>query len=77
MADNDTFANFPLLDNCVSKTESVSGISGMYPAIHLDELAKSFEGYFSNTEPYSSWRRQLFAFSVATADAHCHNEFLD
>lgn len=47
--ENDNVANFPLLDDCVSKIEDVSGIGDISVpaelkqaiATHLDELAKS------------------------------------
>ena len=52
--ENDNFANFPLLDDYVSKTEDVSGIGDISVpgklkqaiAKHLDELVKSLDGYF-------------------------------
>ncbi|XP_013923726.1 PREDICTED: protein ZBED8-like [Thamnophis sirtalis] len=52
--ENDNFANFPLLDDCVSKIEDVSGIRDISVpaelkqaiALHLDSLAKSLDGYF-------------------------------
>ncbi|XP_040275747.1 protein ZBED8-like [Bufo bufo] len=52
--ENDNFANFPLLDDCVSKIEDVSGIRDISVptelkqaiATHLDELATSLDGYF-------------------------------
>ncbi|KAK9523043.1 hypothetical protein VZT92_019473 [Zoarces viviparus] len=55
--ENDNFANVPLLDDCVSMIEDVSGI-GDIPvpeelkqaiAMHLDVLAKSLNGYFPTT----------------------------
>ncbi|XP_045113670.1 protein ZBED8-like [Portunus trituberculatus] len=58
--ENDNFANFPLLDDCVSKIEDVSGIGDISVprelkqaiAMHLDELAKSLDGYFPTRESY-------------------------
>ncbi|KAJ8393023.1 hypothetical protein AAFF_G00069270 [Aldrovandia affinis] len=52
--ENDNFANFPLLDDCVSKIEDVSTIGDISVpgelkqaiTMHLDELAKSLDGYF-------------------------------
>ena len=88
--ENDNFANFPLLDDCVSKIddgvskiEDVSGIGDISVpgelkqaiAMHLDELAKSLDGYFPTRESYPAWVRQPFTFSVATADVN--DEYLD
>ena len=81
--ENDNFANFPLLDDCVSKIEDVSGIGDISVpgelkqaiAMHLVELAKSLDGYFPTRESYPAWVRQPFTFSVATADAN--DEYLD
>ncbi|XP_039459195.1 protein ZBED8-like [Oreochromis aureus] len=81
--ENNNFANFPLLDNCVSKIEDVSGI-GDIPvstelkqtiATHLDELAKSLDRYFPTRESYPAWVRQPFTFAVETADVN--DEYLD
>ncbi|XP_024139827.1 protein ZBED8-like [Oryzias melastigma] len=52
--ENNNFANFPLLDDCVSKIEDMSGIGDISVSTelkqtittHLDALAKSLEGYF-------------------------------
>ncbi|XP_045120467.1 protein ZBED8-like [Portunus trituberculatus] len=81
--ENDNFANFPLLDDCVSKIEDVSGIGDISVpgelkqaiAMHLDELAKSLNGYFPTRESYPAWVRQPFTFSVATTDVN--DEYLD
>jgi hypothetical protein len=81
--ENDNFANFPLLDNCVSKIEDVSGTRDLSVprelkqaiAMHLDELAKSLDGYFPTTISFPAWVRQPFTFSVATADVN--DEYLD
>ena len=81
--ENDNFANFPLLDDCVSKIEDVSGIGDIFVpgklkqaiAMHLDELAKSLDGYFPTRESYPAWVRQPFTFNVATADVN--DEYLD
>ncbi|KAK4328368.1 hypothetical protein Pmani_001224 [Petrolisthes manimaculis] len=43
--------------------------------MHLDELAKSLDGYFPTRESYPAWVRQPFTFSVATADVN--DEYLD
>ena len=43
--------------------------------MHLDELAKSIDGYFPTRESYPTWVRQLFKISVATADVN--DEYLD
>ncbi|CAI5692330.1 protein ZBED8-like [Oreochromis niloticus] len=81
--ENNNFTNFPLLDNCVSKIEDVSGI-GDIPvstelkqtiATHLDELAKSLDRYFPTRESYPAWVRQPFTFAVETADVN--DEYLD
>ena len=71
------------MDDCVSKIEDVSGTGDISVpralkqefAIHLDELAKSFDGYFPTRISYPAWVRQPFAFSVATADVN--DEYLD
>ncbi|XP_056138432.1 protein FAM200C-like [Lampris incognitus] len=81
--ENDNVANFPLLDDCVSKIEDMSGIGDISVpgelkqaiAMHLDELAKSLDGYFPTRESYPAWVRQPFTFSVATADVN--DEYLD
>ena len=52
--ENDNLTNFPLFDNCVSQIKGVSGnrnisvLRELKQAIsmHLDELAKSLNGYF-------------------------------
>ncbi|XP_039903019.1 protein ZBED8-like [Simochromis diagramma] len=74
--ENNNFGNFPLLDNCVSKVEDVSGIGDISVstelkqtiATHLDELAKSLDRYFPTRESYPAWVRQPFTFAVETAD---------
>ncbi|GAA6099628.1 protein ZBED8 [Tachysurus ichikawai] len=81
--ENDNFANFPLLDDCVCKIEDVSGIGDIsLPAelkqaiaTHLDELAKSLDGYFPTRESYPAWVRQPFTFSVKTTDVN--DEYLE
>ncbi|XP_073524942.1 protein FAM200C-like [Phyllobates terribilis] len=81
--ENNNFANFPLLDDCVSKIEDVSGIGDISVsmelkqtiATHLDELAKSLDGYFPTRESYPAWVRQPFTFAVETADVNY--EYLD
>ncbi|XP_073504145.1 protein FAM200C-like [Phyllobates terribilis] len=78
--ENNNFANFPLLDDCVSKIEDMSGIGDISVsmelkqtiATHLDELAKSLDGYFPT---YPAWVRQPFTFAVETADVNY--EYLD
>ncbi|XP_028659137.2 protein ZBED8-like [Erpetoichthys calabaricus] len=80
---NDNFANFPLLDDCVSMIEDVSGIGDISVptelkqavATHLDELAKSLDGYFPTRESYPAWVRQPFTFDIETADVN--DEYLD
>uniref|UniRef100_A0A8C5M152 Uncharacterized protein n=1 Tax=Leptobrachium leishanense TaxID=445787 RepID=A0A8C5M152_9ANUR len=59
--ENDNFANFFLLDDSI--------------ATHLDELAKSLDGYFPTRESYPAWARQPFTFSVETTDVY--DEYLD
>lgn len=52
--ENYNFANFSLLDDCVSEIEDMSGIGDISVpgelkqaiAMHLDELAKFLDGYF-------------------------------
>ncbi|XP_073501335.1 protein FAM200C-like [Phyllobates terribilis] len=81
--ENNNFANFPLLDDCASKIEDVSGIGDISVsmelkqtiAMHLDELAKSLDGYFPTRESYPAWVRQPFTFAVETADVNY--EYLD
>ncbi|XP_040278289.1 protein ZBED8-like [Bufo bufo] len=81
--ENDNFANFPLLDDCVSKIEDISGIGDISVptelkqaiATHLDELATSLDGYFPTRESYPAWVRQPFTFSVETTDVN--DEYLD
>ncbi|XP_075719811.1 protein FAM200C-like [Rhinoderma darwinii] len=81
--ENVNFANFPLLDDCVSKIEDVSGIGDISVpaelkqaiATHLDELAKSLDGYFPTRESYPAWVRQPFTFSVETTDVN--DKYLD
>lgn len=81
--ENNNFANFPLLDDCVSKIKDVSGIGDISVsrelkqtiATHIDELAKSLDGYFPTRESYPAWVRQAFTFADETADIN--DEFLD
>ncbi|KAM4725665.1 protein FAM200C-like [Anableps anableps] len=81
--ENNNFANFPLLDDCVTKIEDVPGIGDVSVsmelkqtiATHLDELAKSLDGYFPPRESYPAWVRQPFTFAVETADVN--DEYLD
>lgn len=69
--------------NCVSKIEDVSGIGDISVstelkqtiAMHLDELAKSLDGYFPTRESYPARVRQPFTFAVETADVNV--EYLD
>ncbi|XP_073533049.1 protein FAM200C-like [Phyllobates terribilis] len=44
-------------------------------ATHLDELAKSLDGYFPTRVSYPAWVRQPFMFAVETADVNY--EYLD
>ncbi|CDQ89772.1 unnamed protein product [Oncorhynchus mykiss] len=72
-----------IIDDCVSKIEDVSGIGDISLsaelkqaiATHLDELAKSLDGYFPTRESYPAWVRQPFTFSVETTDVN--DEYLD
>lgn len=81
--ENTNFANFPLLDDCVSNIEDMFGIGDISVlselkqaiATHLDELAKSLDGYFPTRESYPAWVRQPFTFDVETADVN--DEYLD
>ena len=43
--------------------------------LHLDELTKSLDRYFSNRESYPAWIRQPFTFSVDKADVN--DKYLD
>nr|XP_054593836.1 protein FAM200C-like [Nothobranchius furzeri] len=82
-AENNNFANFPLLDDCVSKIEDVCGLGDISVpmelkqtiATHLDELVKSLDGYFPTRASYPAWVRQPFTFAIETADAN--DEHLD
>lgn len=64
--ENDNFVIFLLLDECVSRIEdeSETGDTAMPEelkqviATHLDELEKSFEGYFPDQPQYPAWLRQ-------------------
>ena len=52
--ENDNLTNFPLFDNCISKIKNLSGNGNISVprelkqaiSMHLDELAKSLNGYF-------------------------------
>ena len=52
--ENDNLTNFPLFDDCISKIKDVSGNGNISVSrelkqaisMHLDELAKSLNGYF-------------------------------
>ncbi|XP_054591621.2 protein FAM200C-like [Nothobranchius furzeri] len=82
-AENNNFANFPLLDDCVSKIEDVCGLGDISVpmelkqtiAKHLDELVKSLDGYFPTRASYPAWVRQPFTFAIETADVN--DEYLD
>nr|XP_054606757.1 protein FAM200C-like [Nothobranchius furzeri] len=82
-AENNNFANFPLLDDCVSKIEDVCGLGDISVpmelkqtiATHLDELAKPLDGYFPTRASYPAWVRQPFTFAIETADVN--DEYLD
>lgn len=43
--------------------------------MHLDELAKSLDGYCPTRESYPAWVRQPFTFNVATTNVN--DEYLD
>ncbi|XP_077974121.1 protein FAM200C-like [Styela clava] len=81
--ENDNFANFPLLDDCISEIEDVFGNGNISVptelkqaiSLHLDELTKSLDGYFPNRESYPTWVRQPFTFSVDKADVN--DKYLD
>ena len=85
--ENENFANFPLLDDCLNKIEDAAGIKDISPhgelkqaiAMHLDGLAKSLDGYFPTTESYPSWVKQPFTFRVDTADVNnkCLDEIIE
>ena len=85
--ENENFANFPLLDDCLNKIEDVAGIEDISVhgelkqaiGMHLDELAKSLDGYFPTTESYPLWVRQPFTFRVDTADVNdkCLDEIIE
>ena len=44
-------------------------------SMHIDELAKSLDRFFSTRESYPAWVRQPFTFSVDKADVY--DEYLD
>ena len=52
--ENNNMTNFPLFDDCISKIKDVSGKGNISVprelkqaiSMHLDELAKSLDGYF-------------------------------
>ncbi|XP_055740249.1 GTPase IMAP family member 8-like [Salvelinus fontinalis] len=70
----DNFANFPLLDDCVSKIEDVSGIGDISVpaelkqaiATHLDELAKSLDGYFPTRDLKSKGPEVVVVFMLVS-----------
>ena len=76
--ENNNFANFPLLDDCLNKIEDMPGTQVISVhvelkqviAIHLDELAKSLDEYLPKNKSYPLWVRQPFTFSVTTADSN-------
>ena len=81
--ENNNVANFPLLDDCTSENEDVSGNGDISVptelkqaiSLHLDELTKSLDGYFPNRESHPAWVRQTFTFSVDQSDVN--DEYLD
>ena len=81
--ENDNFANFSLLDDCIREIEDVSGNGNIFVStelkqaifLHLDEFTKSLNGYFPNRESCPAWVRQPFTFSVDKADAN--DKYLD
>ena len=80
--ENDNFANFSLLEDCINEIEDVSRNGNisvpteLKQAIffHLDELTKSLDGYFPNRKSYPAWVRQPFTFSVK---ADVNDKYLD
>ena len=81
--ENDNFVNFPLLDDCISEIEHVSGngnisiLTALKQTISLqfDELTKSLDEYFPNRKSYPAWVRQSLTFSVDKADVN--DKYLD
>ena len=71
---NANFANFSLLDDCMSEIEDVPGNISVPTELkqaiilRLDKPIKSLDGYFPNRESYPTWIRQPFTFSVDKAD---------
>ena len=73
--ENDNFANFPLSDNCLRTIEDVSDNGDISAprelkqaiSMHLDELAKSHDGYFPTRVSYPASVRQPFMFSYCKA----------
>ena len=59
--ENDNFANFPLLYDCISEIKNVFGNPISVPtelkqafSLHLDELTKSLDEYFPIRESYAA-----------------------
>ncbi|KAF2363516.1 HAT C-terminal dimerization domain [Trinorchestia longiramus] len=81
--ENNNLAKFPLMDDCVSKIEDVSGNGDISVpaelkqaiATHLNGLAKSLGGYFPTRKSYPAWVKQPFTFSVEAIDVN--DKYLD
>ena len=81
--ENDNFADFPLLDDCISEIKDVSRNGNisvltkltLATSLCLDELTKPLDRYFPNRESYPAWVRQPFTFSVDQADVN--DKYLD
>ncbi|KAF2348918.1 hypothetical protein FHG87_020325 [Trinorchestia longiramus] len=82
-AENNNFADFPLLHDCVSQIEDVSGIGDISVpaelkqtiATHLDGLAKSLDGYYPTRESYPAWvncySRSIFSSRILQVNLSC------
>ena len=76
--ENDNFVNFPLFNDCLNKIEDASGNKDIFVprelkqaiSMHLDQLAKSLDGYFPTRESHPACIRQPFTFSVDTVDVN-------
>jgi len=81
--ENNNFANFSLLDECLSDNQSQVADAAVPEELrqlivtHLEQLGKSFDGYFpdKDIQQYPAWVRQPFTFDVTTVNVN--NPYLD
>ena len=73
---NNNFANFPLLDKVVSRSDTTinhevsdNELQRLMPVFteHLQKLQRSFENYFPDQMQYPAWIPQPFAYDTTTA----------